>query len=200
MQHAPDIVLSNLTGSQAAELKQLGVLAQDELKKLCGENVPSWISFPAFERVRSNSCFWCLVKFQIDVFGVSSGTWNLVAGEMVECAARETLASRCHGSVSLLFAWYTNDIVMWHEILIVIQQELEQSILRPNYRYTSFHLRELDDVQATSAIIKDSVEPILEQYRPAVFASIKFDKLSLGNVPPQIEGLLCKAHLAENIL
>ncbi|KAJ8534790.1 hypothetical protein K7X08_016518 [Anisodus acutangulus] len=39
------------------------------------------------------------------------------------------------------------------------------------------------------AIIKDSVEPILEDYRPPGISSMKFSTLSLGTVAPKIEGI-----------
>ncbi|KAF3631219.1 putative digalactosyldiacylglycerol synthase 2, chloroplastic-like [Capsicum annuum] len=42
---------------------------------------------------------------------------------------------------------------------------------------------------AGEAIIKDSVEPILEDYRPPGISSMKFSKLSLGTVAPKIEGI-----------
>ncbi|KVH91177.1 hypothetical protein Ccrd_006809 [Cynara cardunculus var. scolymus] len=35
--------------------------------------------------------------------------------------------------------------------------------------------------EATSIIIKESVEPILEEYRPSGISALKFSKLSLGN-------------------
>lgn len=37
-------------------------------------------------------------------------------------------------------------------------------------------------------VIKESVEPLLEDYRPPGISSLKFSKLFLGNVPPKIEG------------
>ena len=37
-------------------------------------------------------------------------------------------------------------------------------------------------------VIKESVEPLLEEYRPPGITSLKFSKLSLGNVAPKIEG------------
>ncbi|KAK4344918.1 hypothetical protein RND71_035094 [Anisodus tanguticus] len=43
--------------------------------------------------------------------------------------------------------------------------------------------------QAGEAIIKDSVEPILEDYRPPGISSMKFSKLSLGTVAPKVEGI-----------
>lgn len=38
-------------------------------------------------------------------------------------------------------------------------------------------------------MIKESVEPLLEEYRPTGITSLKFSKLSLGNVAPKIEGI-----------
>jgi hypothetical protein len=36
---------------QAVDIKLLGSLNRDDLKKICGDNFPDWISFPAFEQV-----------------------------------------------------------------------------------------------------------------------------------------------------
>ncbi|XBI59507.1 hypothetical protein VPH35_040555 [Triticum aestivum] len=43
--------------------------------------------------------------------------------------------------------------------------------------------------EAASELIKASVEPVLEQYRPVVFAALKFSKLTLGTVAPQFTGI-----------
>jgi hypothetical protein len=43
-------------------------------------------------------------------------------------------------------------------------------------------------LQAASELIKTSVEPVLEQYRPIILASLKFSKLTLGTVAPQFTG------------
>ncbi|GAA0141833.1 membrane trafficking regulatory protein [Lithospermum erythrorhizon] len=43
--------------------------------------------------------------------------------------------------------------------------------------------------EAASEIIRSSVEPTLEQYRPVLLASIKFSKLTLGTVAPQFTGV-----------
>ena len=40
---------------QAADIKVLGSLGRDDLKKLCGDNFPEWISFPQFEQVSGTS-------------------------------------------------------------------------------------------------------------------------------------------------
>ncbi|MFS7889765.1 putative calcium-dependent lipid-binding transcriptional regulator, plant [Helianthus anomalus] len=45
-------------------------------------------------------------------------------------------------------------------------------------------------VAAATIIIRESVEPILEEYRPSGISSLKFSKLSLGNVASKIEGIL----------
>ncbi|KAK1370183.1 Synaptotagmin-4 [Heracleum sosnowskyi] len=43
--------------------------------------------------------------------------------------------------------------------------------------------------QATSELIRSSVEPMLEDYRPSVLAALKFSKLTLGTVAPQFTGV-----------
>ncbi|PAN40414.1 hypothetical protein GQ55_7G306300 [Panicum hallii var. hallii] len=43
--------------------------------------------------------------------------------------------------------------------------------------------------EAASELIKTSVEPVLEQYRPIIIASLKFSKLTLGTVAPQFTGI-----------
>ncbi|KAK2652084.1 hypothetical protein Ddye_011940 [Dipteronia dyeriana] len=44
--------------------------------------------------------------------------------------------------------------------------------------------------EAAELVIKESVEPLLEEYRPSEITSLKFSKLSLGDVAPKIEGML----------
>ncbi|XP_057468438.1 synaptotagmin-4-like isoform X1 [Actinidia eriantha] len=43
--------------------------------------------------------------------------------------------------------------------------------------------------EAASELIRSSVEPILEQYRPVILSSLKFSKLTLGTVAPQFTGV-----------
>ncbi|KAL9269481.1 Synaptotagmin-5-like protein [Drosera capensis] len=43
--------------------------------------------------------------------------------------------------------------------------------------------------EAASELIRSSVEPIIEQYRPPILASIEFSKLTLGTVAPQFTGI-----------
>ncbi|KAL2479591.1 Synaptotagmin-5 [Abeliophyllum distichum] len=43
--------------------------------------------------------------------------------------------------------------------------------------------------EAASELIKANVEPMLEQYRPVILASLTFSKLTLGTVAPQFTGV-----------
>ncbi|PKI47107.1 hypothetical protein CRG98_032520 [Punica granatum] len=43
--------------------------------------------------------------------------------------------------------------------------------------------------EAASELIRTTVEPILEQYRPAILQSLTFSKLTLGTVAPQFTGV-----------
>ncbi|KAF3442275.1 hypothetical protein FNV43_RR16191 [Rhamnella rubrinervis] len=95
--------------AKAVDIKLLGSLDRDDLKKICGDNFPEWISFPVYEQVK-----W-LNK-------LLSKMWPYIA-------------------------------------------------------------------DAGEAVIKESVEPLLEEYRPAGITSLKFSKLSLGNVAPKVEGI-----------
>ncbi|RYR61346.1 hypothetical protein Ahy_A04g018509 [Arachis hypogaea] len=93
----------------AVDVKLLGSLNRDDVKRLCGDNFPEWISFPVYEQVK-----WLNKQL--------SKLWPFVA-------------------------------------------------------------------DAASMVIRESVEPILEQYRPPGISSLKFSKLSLGSVAPKIEGI-----------
>ncbi|CAN1157751.1 Calcium-dependent lipid-binding protein, partial [Linum perenne] len=100
---------SNKRISKAADMKLLGSLNRDDLKKLCGDNFPEWISFPVFEQVK-----WMNKKL--------GKLWPYVA-------------------------------------------------------------------DAATMVVKESVEPLLEEYRPPGITSLKFSKFSMGTVPPKIEGI-----------
>ncbi|CAN4094602.1 unnamed protein product [Withania somnifera] len=43
--------------------------------------------------------------------------------------------------------------------------------------------------EAASELVRSNVEPILEQYRPVILASLKFSKFTLGTVAPQFTGI-----------
>ncbi|XP_039062589.1 synaptotagmin-4-like [Hibiscus syriacus] len=100
---------SNKRISKAIDIRTLGSLSRDDLRKICGDNYPEWISFPVYEQAK-----WLNKQL--------SKLWPFVA-------------------------------------------------------------------EAASAVIKESVEPILEEYRPTGVNSLKFSKLSLGTVAPKIEGI-----------
>ncbi|GJN07678.1 hypothetical protein PR202_ga25526 [Eleusine coracana subsp. coracana] len=95
--------------AKAADIKVLGSLTRDDLKKLCGDNFPEWVSFPQYEQVK-----WLNKHL--------GKLWPFVA-------------------------------------------------------------------QAATAVVKESVEPLLDDYRTAGIKSLKFSKFSLGNVSPKIEGI-----------
>eukprot|EP01018_Ginkgo_biloba_P011948 Gb_34830 [translate_table: standard] len=95
--------------AKAADIAALGGLDRDDLKKLCNDNYPGWISFPIFEQVK-----W--LNKQLNKM------WPFVA-------------------------------------------------------------------EAATMVIRESVEPLLEEYRPPGISSLKFSKLFLGNVAPKIEGI-----------
>ncbi|KAI5013771.1 hypothetical protein ZWY2020_040657 [Hordeum vulgare] len=95
--------------AKAADIMVLGSLGRDDLKKLCGDNFPEWISFPQYEQVK-----WLNKHL--------SKLWPFVS-------------------------------------------------------------------QAATAVVKESVEPLLDDYRPPGIKSLKFNKFSLGNVSPKIEGI-----------
>jgi len=96
--------------AKTADIKVLGSLGRDDLRKLCGDNFPEWISFPQFEQVK-----WLNKHL--------SKLWPFVA-------------------------------------------------------------------EAATAVVKESVEPLLDDYRPPGIKSLKFSKFSLGTVSPKIEGFL----------
>ncbi|KAK9141764.1 hypothetical protein Syun_011164 [Stephania yunnanensis] len=43
--------------------------------------------------------------------------------------------------------------------------------------------------EAVSELVRSSVEPVLEQYRPVILSSLKFKKFTLGTVAPQFTGV-----------
>ncbi|RLM87711.1 integral membrane single C2 domain protein [Panicum miliaceum] len=95
--------------AKTADIKVLGSLGRDDLRKLCGDSFPEWISFPQFEQVK-----WLNKHL--------SKLWPFVA-------------------------------------------------------------------EAATAVVKESVEPLLDDYRPPGIKSLKFSKFSLGTVSPKIEGI-----------
>ncbi|WVZ62808.1 hypothetical protein U9M48_012510 [Paspalum notatum var. saurae] len=95
--------------AKAADIKVLGSLGRDDLRKLCGDSFPEWISFPQFEQVK-----WL------------------------------------NKHLSKLWPFVT---------------------------------------EAATAVVKESVEPLLDDYRPPGIKSLKFSKFSLGTVSPKIEGI-----------
>nr|GMC80382.1 synaptotagmin-5 isoform X1 [Ipomoea batatas] len=115
--------------AKAVDVKLMGSLNRDDLKKICGENFPEWVSFPVYEQVK-----W--LNKQLNKL------WPFVADVRVPTCVSHPI------------------------------------------RFSLFY-----DYHAAEAVIRESVEPLLEEYRPPGITSLKFSKLSLGNVAPKIEGI-----------
>ncbi|XP_017609089.1 synaptotagmin-5-like [Gossypium arboreum] len=54
--------------------------------------------------------------------------------------------------------------------------------------------------EAASDLIKASVEPVLEQYRPVILSSLKFSKFTLGTVAPQFTGVSILEDGADSVI
>ncbi|KAK4757764.1 hypothetical protein SAY87_019065 [Trapa incisa] len=69
---------------------------------------------------------------------------------------------------------------------VVFTQRLKLSLT-----WLNTHLKKLWPYidEATSELIRTTVEPILEQHRPVVLQSLTFSKLTLGTVAPQFTGI-----------
>ncbi|KAJ8450159.1 hypothetical protein Cgig2_033353 [Carnegiea gigantea] len=105
--------------AKAADIHVLSSLGRDELKKICGESFPEWISFPVYEQVK-----WLNKQL--------SKMWPYIA-------------------------------------------------------------------DAGELVIRASVEPLLDQYRPPGISELKLDKLELGTVAPKIEGIRVHSHKESQI-
>ncbi|KAG6662543.1 synaptotagmin-5-like isoform X1 [Carya illinoinensis] len=62
---------------------------------------------------------------------------------------------------------------------------------RQKLNWLNLHLKKIWPYvnEAASELIKTSVEPVLEQYRPIILSSLKFSKFTLGTVAPQFTGV-----------
>ncbi|XP_042485685.1 calcium-dependent lipid-binding protein-like isoform X2 [Macadamia integrifolia] len=103
--------------NQAVGIKILASLSRKDVKRICGNNYPDWISFQMYEQVK----------------------------------------------------WLNKEL-----------EKLSPFLAEP-----------------TSVIIRESIEPLPEEYRPPGITSLKFRKFSLGNVAPKIEGI-CVQSLKED--
>nr|GMD51688.1 synaptotagmin-4-like [Ipomoea batatas]GMD59290.1 synaptotagmin-4-like [Ipomoea batatas]GMD62023.1 synaptotagmin-4-like [Ipomoea batatas]GMD65018.1 synaptotagmin-4-like [Ipomoea batatas] len=43
---------SSKRSAKAVDVKLMGCLNRDDLKKICGDKLPEWISFPVYEQVK----------------------------------------------------------------------------------------------------------------------------------------------------
>ncbi|KAE9445733.1 hypothetical protein C3L33_22370, partial [Rhododendron williamsianum] len=169
---------SNKRVAKAVDIKLLGSLSRDDLKKICGDNFPEWISFPVYEQV-GVVIFKVYILFIEDCGYIVSNPsltlvlspyygWTFLAAfllsEMAEQTIEQTVAICCRFAMSV----FTGSCAV--------------ASSHPNFDGCIYF-------QAATLVIKESVEPLLEQYRPPGITKLKFSKLSLGNVAPKIEGI-----------
>ncbi|KAK8487277.1 hypothetical protein V6N11_012782 [Hibiscus sabdariffa] len=144
---------SNKRISKAIDIRTLASLSRDDLRKICGDNYPEWISFPVFEQYGVNASFFEIFSgdlFETVCFVVQLYLTSTVGASNMHLQRTDTSAKWLNKQLSKLWPFVA---------------------------------------EAASAVIKESVEPILEEYRPVGVNSLKFAKLSLGTVAPKIEGI-----------
>ncbi|ESR63622.1 Synaptotagmin-4 [Citrus sinensis] len=121
-------------------------------------------------------------------FGISFGI-----GLMVAYARYENVRSRRRAELANIVAAFSRMTVQDSRKLIppefyppwvVFQQ-------RQKLNWLNYQLDKLWPFinEAASELIRSNVEPILEQYRPSILASLSFSKLTLGTVAPQFTGV-----------
>ncbi|KAL0309170.1 UNVERIFIED_CONTAM: Synaptotagmin-5 [Sesamum radiatum] len=131
--------------AKAINVKSLSSLNREDLKKICGETFPCWISFPVYEQSRR-------------------------------------VASLSNGSTGF------DEHDKWRSVSFALEVDF---LAEDGVKWLNKQLSKLWPfiADAAEAIIKESVEPLLEDYRPPGISSLKFSELSLGNVAPKIEGI-----------
>ena len=53
---------------------------------------------------------------------------------------------------------------------------------------------------ATEKIIRDTVDPLLELYRPSVVSKMAFARLDLGDIPPEVTGVAVHSYHADEVV
>eukprot|EP00258_Populus_trichocarpa_P024702 XP_024440721.1 synaptotagmin-5 isoform X1 [Populus trichocarpa] len=135
--------------AKAVDIKLLGSLNRDDLKKICGDNFPDWISFPAFEQ-------YIFVKLKDNMSCIKKKNHLLH-----RCMVRMWFTTNSYSGCILQVKWLNKQLgKLWPFV-----------------------------AEAAALVVKESVEPLLEDYRPPGITSLKFNKFSLGTVPPKIEGI-----------
>ncbi|KAH9760587.1 Synaptotagmin-4 [Citrus sinensis] len=104
-------------------------------------------------------------------FGISFGI-----GLMVAYARYENVRSRRRAELANIVAAFSR---------MTVQDS--RKLIPPEFYppWVVFQQRQ----KAASELIRSNVEPILEQYRPSILASLSFSKLTLGTVAPQFTGV-----------
>ncbi|CAL5358919.1 unnamed protein product [Camellia sinensis] len=122
------------------------------------------------------------------VFGVALGI-----GLIVGFARYENTRSKRRSDLAATVAAFARMTV--HDSRKILPAEFYPSWVvfshRQNLNWLNVQLEKIWPYvnEAASELIRSSVEPILEQYRPVILSSLKFSKLTLGTVAPQFTGV-----------
>ncbi|XP_048495180.1 synaptotagmin-5 isoform X2 [Beta vulgaris subsp. vulgaris] len=122
------------------------------------------------------------------IFGVASGI-----GLIMALAYYENIRAKRRSDLAAIVAAFSKMTVQDARKLFTPQQ-YPTWVVFPEMEKLKWLNAQLEKLwpyidEAASEIIRSSVEPILEQYRPVILASMKFRKLTLGTVAPQFTGI-----------
>uniref|UniRef100_A0A2N9FT74 C2 domain-containing protein n=1 Tax=Fagus sylvatica TaxID=28930 RepID=A0A2N9FT74_FAGSY len=111
---------------------------------------------------------------------------TLGIGFIIAFARYEKIRSRCRSNLA-------KTVVAFARMTVQDSRKILPPEFYPTWVLTWLNLQ-LDKIwpyvnEAASDLIRSKVEPILEQHRPAVLASLTFSKLTLGTVAPQFTGV-----------
>ncbi|KAI5679611.1 hypothetical protein M9H77_00838 [Catharanthus roseus] len=105
----------------------------------------------------------------------------------------ENARSRCRSELAATIAAFARMTVEDSRKLLSPEQYPSWVVFSQQQKLTwlNHHLEKIWPYvnEAASDLIKANVEPILEQYRPALLASLTFSKFTLGTVAPQFTGV-----------
>lgn len=76
--------------SQAVDMKVLASLTRDDLKKMCGDSYPDWISFPIFEQVGSPYWIFFFSQKKSDTKTSNVHNWTFDHSTYASCIWNKT--------------------------------------------------------------------------------------------------------------
>ncbi|RWR81790.1 synaptotagmin-5-like protein isoform X1 [Cinnamomum micranthum f. kanehirae] len=184
---------------QAVHIKLLSSLDRDDLRKLCGDKFPEWISFPTYEQVKwINKALSELWPFFAEVRYILLVGWISSSSSSKPFFFTQLSWSQLYKFCSSIPIFSGNNENSGSSVLLQFLHSDESSRISDSIWKTLRQVSSLETdcdeeitlFSATTIVIKESVEPLLEDYRPPGISSLKFCKLTLGNVAPKIEGFL----------